>query len=157
VRVTGLHHTGLVVSDLDRSLGFYRDLLGIPVRELVEDVSPEVVSAAGWKDQRARIADLDLGEGRVLELIERTGGTGAASGSIHIALEVDDVREAWRRVTAAGYATRSEPVTLHDAGPYWSGATIVYVSDPDGTAIELVEPVVPLAARRAGEPVARIR
>ena len=34
--VTGLHHASLTVADLDRSLHFYRDLLGVPVREQVD-------------------------------------------------------------------------------------------------------------------------
>jgi catechol 2,3-dioxygenase-like lactoylglutathione lyase family enzyme len=73
VRVGALHHTGLVVADLERSLRFYHDLLGIPVRERVEHVTPDVVAVGGWQGQQARIADLDLGDGRVLELIELTG------------------------------------------------------------------------------------
>jgi catechol 2,3-dioxygenase-like lactoylglutathione lyase family enzyme len=149
VKVTGLHHTGLVVADLDRSLGFYRDVLGIPLRELVEDASPTMRDLTGWPDRVVRIADLELGEGRVLELIERVEHPGTSTpGSGHLALEVDDVREAWRRVTEAGHAAHSAPVTLTDAGPYWTGAVVVYVSDPDGTTVELVQaPARPASER----------
>ncbi len=141
MRVTGLHHAGLVVADLDRSLRFYRDLLGIPLRELVEDGSPTMSKLTGWPDRVVRIADLELGGGRVLELIQRVEHPEAvpAPGTGHIALEVDDVDEAWRRVTDAGHAARSEPVELTDAGPFWSGATVVYVTDPDGVTVELVQ------------------
>ena len=145
MRVGALHHTGLVVADLERSLRFYHDLLGIPVREHVDEVTPDVVAVGGWHGQRARIADLDLGDGRVLELIELTGGPPPSPGSFHVALEVDDVRAAWRLVTDAGFESRSEPVTLLDAGPYWTGSTVVYVTDPDGITVELVQPAVPLA------------
>jgi catechol 2,3-dioxygenase-like lactoylglutathione lyase family enzyme len=61
------------------------------------------------------------------------------------------VRAAWRLVTDAGFESRSEPVTLHDAGPYWTGSTVVYVTDPDGITVELVQPAVPLAGLPAGE------
>jgi catechol 2,3-dioxygenase-like lactoylglutathione lyase family enzyme len=145
MRVLGLHHTGLRVADLDRSLRFYHELLGIPVRERVDGVGEEELRLAGWQGKHARIADLDLGEGRVLELIELRGPPAPAAGDAHIALEVDDVHEAHRRVTQAGHAARSEPFTLHDAGPNWTGATLVYVSDPDGNAVELVQPAVGLA------------
>lgn len=145
MRVLGLHHTGLRVSDLERSLGFYHELLGIPVRERVDDVGEEELRLAGWQGEQARIADLDLGEGRVLELIELIGAPAPAGHDMHVALEVDDVHEAYRRVTAAGYEARSDPVTLHDAGQHWTGATLVYVTDPDGTAVELVQPAVGLA------------
>jgi len=140
VRVTGLHHAGLRVGDLERSLHFYCDLLGIAVREQVEGVSEEEARLAGWETRDVRIADLDVGDGRVLELFELVGAAPPAAHDVHIALEVQDVDEAWRRVTGAGYPSRSQPVTLHDAGPHWTGATLVYVSDPDGTAIELVQP-----------------
>jgi hypothetical protein len=42
-------------------------------------------------------------------------------------------------VTEAGHPARSEPVELTDAGPFWSGTTVVYVTDPDGVTIELVQ------------------
>ncbi|MGN6379383.1 MAG: VOC family protein [Gaiellales bacterium] len=145
MRISALHHTGLIVADLERSLRFYHDLLGIPVRERVDDVTPDVVAVGGWHGKQARIADLDLGDGRVLELIEVAGGDPPTPGSSHIALEVDDVQAAWQQVTDAGYESRSAPVTLEDAGPHWTGATVVYVTDPDGITIELVQPAVPLA------------
>ena len=153
MRVLGLHHTGLRVADLDRSLRFYHDLLGIPVRERVDGVGDEELRLAGWQGKSARIADLDLGEGRVLELIELESATPPPASEMHVALEVDDVREAYRLVTEAGYAARSEPITLHDAGPHWTGATLVYVTDPDGTAVELMQPAVGLASVQPPEVV----
>ena len=68
--VTGLHHASLTVADLDRSLHFYRDLLGVPVREQVDTAAAVVTAVSGESSQHVRIADLDLGDGRVLELIE---------------------------------------------------------------------------------------
>ena len=62
-----------------------------------------------------------------------------APGTGHVAIAVDDVESAWRAVTDAGWTARSRPVTLCDAGPGWDGLTIVYVDDPDGNAVELVE------------------
>lgn len=138
---TGLHHTGLVVADLERAVGFYHGLLGIPVRGRTEAGSAELTEVTGWVGARAVIADLELGDGRVLELIQRVepGAPGPVAGTGHIALAVDDIEETWRRVTEAGWPARSRPVTLADAGPYWDGLTIVYVEDPDGNAVELVE------------------
>jgi catechol 2,3-dioxygenase-like lactoylglutathione lyase family enzyme len=141
VTATGLHHAGLVVADLERALGFYHGLLGIPVRGRTEADSAELTEVTGWVGARALIADLELGDGRVLELIQRVEphAPGPAAGTGHIALAVDDIDDAWRRVTGAGWRARSRPVTLRDAGPDWDGLTIVYVEDPDGNAVELVE------------------
>jgi catechol 2,3-dioxygenase-like lactoylglutathione lyase family enzyme len=141
VTVEGLHHAGLVVADLERSLGFYRDLLGIPVRASTDASSAEMAEVTGWVGARALIADLDLGDGRVLELIQRIepDAPGPVPGTGHVAIAVDDVESAWRAVTDAGWPARSRPVTLRGAGPGWDGLTIVYVDDPDGNAVELVE------------------
>ena len=69
--VTGLHHASLTVADLDRSLHFYRDLLGVrAVREQVDAAAETFAAVSGEGAQHVRIADLDLGDGRVLELIE---------------------------------------------------------------------------------------
>ena len=90
--VTGLHHASLTVADLDRSLHFYRDLLGVPVREQVDAAGETFTAVSGEAAGQVRIADLDLGDGRVLELIERGDGKTPpehAAGH-HIAFQVDD-------------------------------------------------------------------
>ena len=76
--VTGLHHASLTVADLDRSLHFYRDLLGVPVREQVDAAAETFTAVSGEAAQHVRIADLDLGDGRVLELIENRDGNALA-------------------------------------------------------------------------------
>ena len=45
--VTGLHHASLTVADLDRSLHFYRDLLGVPVREQVDAAEETFTAVSG--------------------------------------------------------------------------------------------------------------
>jgi catechol 2,3-dioxygenase-like lactoylglutathione lyase family enzyme len=141
VRVGALHHAGLVVADLERSLRFYHDLLRIPVRERVEDVTPDVVAVGGWQGQRARIADLDLGDGRVLELIEdRDHPPPADHAGSHIAFQVDDIVATYRRLRRAGVPARSKPQPLGpEAGRHWAGCIVVYMTDPDGATVELVQ------------------
>jgi catechol 2,3-dioxygenase-like lactoylglutathione lyase family enzyme len=137
--VTGLHHASLTVSDLERSLRFYRDLLGIRVRERV-DMGGDTVTAIAGEPSRLRIADLDLGDGRVLELVEDLDHDPPAHSGSHIALAVDDVQAVYRQVVAAGTSVRSEPVVLGpDAGHHWEGCTVVWITDPDGAAVELVQ------------------
>jgi catechol 2,3-dioxygenase-like lactoylglutathione lyase family enzyme len=133
MKVRGIDHVGVVVADLERSLRFYRDLLGIRVlREIT-----------GWSDQRVLIADLDLGDGRLLELIERPQADPRPEGDtgMHVAIVVDDIEAVWTRLTEAGVPARSRPVTLHDSGPRWNGVAVAYVSDPDGVTVELVQAV----------------
>jgi len=142
--VTGLHHVSLSVADLDRSLAFYRDLLGIPVREQVEAAGGVVTEISGESVGRVRIADLDLGDGRVLELVCELDHEPTSHAGGHVALAVDDVHAVCRRVVEAGFEARSEPVTLGpDAGRHWAGAVVVWITDPDGATVELVQPAAP--------------
>jgi catechol 2,3-dioxygenase-like lactoylglutathione lyase family enzyme len=141
-RVRGIHHVGITVSDLDRSLGFYRDLLGMRVVGLSMEAVGSIVGVPGAS---ARIADLDAGGGQLLELIDY--GSGAADGSLrppdavgscHVSIEVDDLSAALTRLASAGYEPMGEVTTL-DLGGVWEGCTIAYLQDPDGMVIELLE------------------
>jgi catechol 2,3-dioxygenase-like lactoylglutathione lyase family enzyme len=146
VTATGLHHVGVTVSDLDRALGFYRDLLGLTVRERVEESGGAVAEVTGLPGAHVRIADLELGDGRVIELVEYVAPEGRPlsqrtcdPGACHLAVEVINVDAVAGRLRAAGMVLRSEPVTLADAGPHWSGVRLVYAVDPDGVTVELVQ------------------
>jgi catechol 2,3-dioxygenase-like lactoylglutathione lyase family enzyme len=141
VTVTGLHHASLTVADLDRSLHFYRDLLGVPVREQVDAAAETFSAVSGEAAEQVRIADLDLGDGRVLELIERRDGNAAADhAGGHIAFQVDDIVATYRRLVKAGVKARSKPQSLGpEAGPHWAGCIVVYMTDPDGATVELVQ------------------
>ncbi len=139
--VTGLHHASLTVADLDRSLHFYRDLLGVPVREQVDAAAETFNAVAGEASEHVRIADLDLGDGRVLELIEnRDGKAPPDHAGSHIAFQVDDIVATHRRLVRAGVKARSKPQPLGpEAGRHWAGCIVVYLTDPDGATVELVQ------------------
>jgi catechol 2,3-dioxygenase-like lactoylglutathione lyase family enzyme len=141
VTVTGLHHASLTVADLDRSLHFYRDLLGVPVREQVDAAAETFNAVAGEASENVRIADLDLGDGRVLELIEnRDGKAPPDHAGSHIAFQVDDIVATHRRLVKAGVKARSKPQPLGpEAGRHWAGCIVVYLTDPDGATVELVQ------------------
>ena len=142
--IGGLHHVGITVSDLDRSLAFYRDLLGLHIEARAVDVAAEDVT--GIPGARVSIADLDLPDGRLLELIQYTAGGGrpltqrtSDPGACHVAIAVDDIDATYERLERAGVTLRSKPVTLTDSGPRWDGSRVVYTVDPDGVTVELVQ------------------
>ena len=139
--VTGLHHASLTVADLDRSLHFYRDLLGVPVREQVDAAGDVFSAVSGDASEHVRIADLDLGDGRVLELIEdRDHPAPTDHAGSHIAFQVDDIVATYRRLVKAGVPARSKPLPLGpEAGRHWAGCIVVYMTDPDGATVELVQ------------------
>lgn len=104
-------------ADLDRSRRFYRDVLGLAVyREFGPAADPSVV--------------FFLGQG----LLEVSGHASAPpGGSVMIWLQVRDVRAEHRRLAAAGVRVAREPVTEP-----W-GLIEMWIEDPDGTPIVLVE------------------
>lgn len=123
IRVTGLNHVSVLVADTARALGFYRDLLGLPlVRE-----RPALGFAGAW---------LDLGHGQQLHLLELDGagrGDAARHGGrdYHLALDVADLDAVIAAFGAAGVACT----------PSRSGRRALFCRDPDGNALELVERV----------------
>jgi catechol 2,3-dioxygenase-like lactoylglutathione lyase family enzyme len=104
-------------ADLDRSRRFYRDVLGLAVyREFGPAADPAVV--------------FFLGQG----LLEVSGsGTGPSGAAVMIWLQVRDVRAEHGRLAAAGVRILREP-----AAESW-GLTEMWIEDPDGVRIVLVE------------------
>lgn len=138
----GFHHVGVSVADIDRSIAFYRDLLGM------EQACP-VFSFAG--PQYAQIMDLAEPEGRMcvmakagvqLELFEFARPEPAPQapdrpvcdrGLTHFGVEVDDIEAAYARLSAAG--VRFHAPVLQFPG----GMKALYARDPDGNVFELLE------------------
>jgi catechol 2,3-dioxygenase-like lactoylglutathione lyase family enzyme len=135
--VRGLDHVSVACSDLDRSLAFYRDLLGLALRDRGAGWAGAVGEILGTGDAQVEWADLALPDGRVLELLRLPGGPPSA-GSGHFALGVVEAETIHRRLREAGVPLRSEPVTIDDEGD-WQGARCFYAEDPDGTVVELIE------------------
>jgi catechol 2,3-dioxygenase-like lactoylglutathione lyase family enzyme len=119
MNVRGLDHVSVTVADLDRSLAFYRDLLGLRVREIGEEDGGQMATIVGFPGVRFRYADVELGGGQILELLQylEPAGTQVAQrtcdpGSGHIGFVVDDIDEVHDRLTRAGVTVRSAPVTI---------------------------------------------
>jgi catechol 2,3-dioxygenase-like lactoylglutathione lyase family enzyme len=144
--VTGFFHAGVTVTDLDRSLTFYRDLLGMEVSMDRVFTEPYIFEIVALQPAAMRIAYLKIPQSSVIvELIEFQGIEGHPGsarpcdpGTGHFCLYVRDVDALHARLTANGFRSRSAaPVTI-TAGPN-RGSKVVYVSDPDGYLVELFE------------------
>lgn len=156
-RVRGLDHVSVSSGDLERSLAFYRDLLGIPLLGQGELEGAEVAAIARYEEAHVRFADLDLGDGRILELLQFLTPAGAPlepelyrPGSGHLALRVDDADAVHAALREAGVAVRSEPVELDEPGP-WHRSRCFYATDPDGVTVEIIER--PATTGAEGSPV----
>jgi catechol 2,3-dioxygenase-like lactoylglutathione lyase family enzyme len=144
--ISGVHHTSFTVADLDASLAFFRDLLGLEVvyvREIRDDYFGAIVGLPGC---RVRAALLRLpGSAHHLELFEYLQPRGTAHrplpcdpGSCHLSLLADDLPGLAARLRSQGVALVSDPVLI-TAGPNRGGYG-VYLHDPNGILIELFQP-----------------
>lgn len=126
----GLQHSGLVVSDVDRSRRFYGEVLGL------EEVPrpPSFRFGGAWfrvgGDELHLIAESDttMPAGTVAH------GPGLASGLVtHLGIEVDDLAAALAHAAERGAPAASGPMARGD------GVDQAYLLDPDGHVIELFE------------------
>jgi glyoxylase I family protein len=143
--VSGLDHVSVTTHDIEASVAFYGGLLEIAVMAEGESEGEELDELLGVSDVRIRWADLDLGQGRVLELIKFVNPNGVPvsksqwdPGATHLGLRVRDIEAVYDRLREAGARVVSRPVRLTEEGA-WDGARVLYTVDPDGTWVELVE------------------
>ena len=121
-------HTMIRVADLDRSLAFYTEVLGM-----------RVLRRTDYPEGRFTLAFVGYGEesqGAVIELTFNwdTSAYELGNGFGHIALEVPDAYAACAEIKKRGGRVTRE------AGPMKHGTTVIaFVEDPDGYKIELIE------------------
>ena len=145
--VSRIDHVGITVSDVDRALGFYRDLLGLRVVADNTISEPAVAELLGLDSVQLRIVDLDSGDGRIVELLQYVEPTGrqidyesSDPATEHIAFTVDDLAAVRVRLAEAGVKIVSrKALTIDDPGGSFDGAICLYVRDPDGAILELVQ------------------
>jgi catechol 2,3-dioxygenase-like lactoylglutathione lyase family enzyme len=145
--IIGTNHASFTVSDLSRTVAFYRDLLGFEVlRERPEIIHSYWRAEVGFPDAISRDAYLRIpGSDLCLELIEYQHPRGSPQnltpnnpGSSHICYNVDDIQALFAKLKAAHVQFISEPTYL-DAGPN-KGGWALYMRDPDGIVVELFQP-----------------
>jgi len=126
-----LAYVGIQVRDLERSISFYRDVLGMRVvrRRRVPETGGE------WAELRS------AGSKQLLELNWYPDGSKFFAGPYrngdeldHIAFECEDVERAYRELLANGARAGHPPFA---EGESW----LAYVEDPDGIWIELTGPI----------------
>ncbi|WP_423186612.1 lactoylglutathione lyase [Alishewanella sp. d11] len=121
-------HTMLRVGNLEKSIAFYTDVLGMKLLRQSENTEYKYTLAfVGYGDESSQA---------VLELTYNWGTDSYDLGNAfgHIALEVDNVYEACDKIRTKGGVISREP------GPVKGGTTeIAFVRDPDNYAIELIQ------------------
>jgi lactoylglutathione lyase len=144
--VSGAHHTGFQVADIERSIEFYRDLLGLEVMARRTITEPYIGQLVGYPGVELRSAFLTIpGSEHLLELIEyrrvprkAVDAQTANPGTAHICLHVEDLEAVHGRLLEAGTLSMSPRPVVPTHGPN-RGLRVVYVADPDGIRVELLQ------------------
>ena len=143
---TKFDHVAVTVSDMERSLKFYCDLLGLK-RESEHDLEGEVISRMAGKDKvRMRVVRLVCPEtpGIQIDLQQYLHPQGKVADSklgdianSHFCVEVDDIKKAYSELKTAGVEFVSEPVEFDLEHEGKIGC--VFFLDPDGYVLELMD------------------
>ena len=128
MQLTGLHHLTLITADIERSIAFYRDVLGLGiVRDAPSDDDPDT--------RHVWFGAVDGTPGRLLSVMEypQLPAGAVGTGSTHhfaLAVESSDELDAWRDYLLGQDVECSE---VFDRGGFRS----LYVRDPDGHVVEI--------------------
>jgi catechol 2,3-dioxygenase-like lactoylglutathione lyase family enzyme len=147
MELQAVHHVGLVVKDLDRSIYFYHDILGLPFANEVTPwfSGPQLEAGVGVPGATLRQTSLFVGDHSTMELIEY-GNRPADNithipnnflGAAHVCFKVENIVAKKAELESKGVVFYTD-VNVVDEGPL-AGWRWCYFSDPDGLALELVE------------------
>lgn len=146
-RILSADHTGITVSNLERSLTFWRDVLGFELSHTAHQTGKMASEITGVEGAELRLAVVKTPGGHKIELLEYRAPSDCKQnvdlrpcdvGHVHVALIVDDLDTILGAIRASGWKAAGKPQTLQ-SGPN-AGKRVVYVRDPDGTTIEFMQP-----------------
>jgi glyoxylase I family protein len=157
-RILSADHTGITVSNLERSLAFWRDVLGFEFSHRANQKGEMAEQITGVKGAELKLAVVKAPGGHKIELLEylapadrkkhvdpstslTTSLRPCDVGHVHIALTVENLEPLLKKIAESGWKAAGKPQAL-TAGPN-TGKRVIYVRDPDGTTIEFME--LPLA------------
>jgi catechol 2,3-dioxygenase-like lactoylglutathione lyase family enzyme len=126
MRIVGVHHVAIVTPDIERLRAFYVETLGFPVVGGFPGHGIVFIAA----------------EGVTIEVIEeeRPASERRRPGWDHLAWEVEDVDAAYAALKARGVPFHAPP---EDFPPEAPTVRLVFFADPDGNALELLQPLKP--------------
>lgn len=142
--IKGMNHVGISVASLDRSIAFYRDLLGMEVLIQAPFSGEQYETILALERAAGKVAALKLKGGDLLiELFEfeypapkhaDSARPVCDHGITHFCIEVTDIEGEYSRLKAAGVAFHCAPVKFAR-----SGNKATYGRDPDGNVFEMLE------------------
>ncbi|MEM7009612.1 MAG: VOC family protein [Thermodesulfobacteriota bacterium] len=149
--INAVDHINIVVSDLERSVKFYTEVLGFEKINVVHLEGDWIDDIVGLKGVNADVAFIIAPEGEPkIELLCYTSPIGesipanSAANTIglrHIALRVDDIWGAYNKLKDVGVTLFSEPIAVPMATPAQNPVrkSLFYFNDPDGVLLEIAQ------------------
>ena len=142
--IRATRHTGIVVKDMEKSLRFWRDVMGLKVVADFWEEGKFIDTVQHLTGVKLHMIKLTAPDGTMIELLKDgnhpteppASNQMCDRGIRHIAFTVLDIEDARRLLNEAGCETLSRPVT--DPG---RTARLFFARDPEGNLIELVEPL----------------
>ena len=141
--ITQIRHVGLVVEDLEKALGFYRDTLGFKVEKSMDEKGPFIETILGLKDVVVTTVKMSAPDGNLIELLyfkthkdcaKKIGRRIFDFGISHMALTVDNLESDYQRIKLAGAQFLSTPKTNVEGT-----AKVAFCKVPFGNILELVQ------------------
>ena len=141
--ILGFHHAAVIVSDVKRSIEFYRDVVGMQLLFTTEGSGDEFSRGVGVPCAEMQGAFMQLGNG-TLEIINYVTPKGRPYdrknndlGVIHLCFTVTDIQREYECLSNNGVSFNTAPNMITD-GPM-KGGKWCYFTGPDGEKLELVE------------------
>ena len=140
--ILATRHTGIVVGDIEKSLRFWRDVMGLSVAVDFREEGEFIDTLQHLEGVRLRMIKLTAPDGSMVELLQDDAHPTSAPdendlcdrGIRHIAFTVADVEAAWQTLKDEGCEVMSAPVTAPDGK-----ARLFFARDPEGNLMELVQ------------------
>ena len=139
--IKDVRHIGIVVTDMEKSLKFYRDLLGLKIKSLVDEEGQFLDNILAHENVKNKVAKLYAKNGNALvELIDSKSYGNKKDrdfftiGASHFAFTVDNLEKTYDYLVKNGVKFTATPQQTPDGF-----AKVTFCEDPDGTPIELVE------------------
>ena len=147
-----IYHVGLTVSDLDRSVAFYRDVLGLEYQGEILMEGKETDALFCRENCTARVAYLNGSQAvdaPPIELIQFVGSEivraqpNLFTTSIsEVCLQTDDIDSTYQYLIDHGVRCLSEPQYFDFSEQGFGKSKAIYFLDPDGIVLELMQPLL---------------
>lgn len=142
--VKSFFHSGFVVRDLEKSIRFYTEVMGLRVVVNTERTGEYAERLLGFPGAHVKVAILDLGDGHALDLVQYISPSSREPhverndlGAAHLAFLVDNIEGFYEETSKKGLKYVNPPVPLYQGGRMVRKGC--YAQDPDGNWLEFVE------------------